>query len=189
MSLLPDYFNSKKSTGTSSGQSIIIYMKQTISILVLSILLFSCGSNNQQKAVEQAKEIRSSIKPGTIATSASGYSMSARIAGREWIANSMMPPDASGRIIGYWNDEYIGLPYSKSNLTTGNKINFSEDDATDLSVSDDVGMYAGRKGEMEITKVDDKWIEGKFSFTGSSSSSAKIVEVTDGFFRIPVRNN
>ena len=164
-------------------------MKQTISILLISTLIFSCGNSDQDKAIEQAKQIQTAIKPGTIATSGNTYSMSAKIDGREWNANSMMPPDVSGRIIGYKDDEYIGLPYSKSNLSAGRKINFSEDDATDISLSDDVGMYAGRKGVMEITKIDDNWIEGKFSFTGTSGSSAKTIEVTDGFFRIPVAKN
>jgi hypothetical protein len=48
----------------------------------------------------------------------------------------------------------------------------------------DHSCQGGRKGEMEITKVDDNWAEGKFSFTGSASSTTKTVEVTDGFFRI-----
>jgi hypothetical protein len=39
-----------------------------------------------------------------------------------------------------------------------------------------------QKRQMEITKVDNNWAEGKFYFTGSRSD--KTVEVTDGFFRI-----
>ena len=66
----------------------------------------------------------------------------------------------------------------------GKKIVFGENEAVDLATSDDIGLWGGRKGEMEITKVDGDWAEGKFYFTGSSSRSKKTIEVTDGFFRI-----
>ncbi len=76
------------------------------------------------------------------------------------------------------------MPYDNRDLVVGKKIISSEDDATDLATNDDVGLWGGRKGEMEITKMDDNWAEGKFYFTGSTSRSNKTVEVTDGFFRI-----
>lgn len=158
-------------------------MKHIIPVLLFSTILFSCGNNEANKTAEQIKEV-TSIQPGSTATSASGYNMRAKINGKEWSAASMMPPDLTGRIIGYQGDEYIGLPYSKSSLTAGKKLIFSEDYATDLALDDDIGIYGGRKGEMEITSVSDEWIEGKFFFTASTSRSDKTVEVTDGFFRI-----
>lgn len=69
------------------------------------------------------------------------------------------------------------------------KIAFGEDNAVDLSTNDHEGMWGGRKGEMEITKVDNNWAEGKFYFTASSSSANNTIEVTDGFFRIPIAKN
>lgn len=160
-------------------------MKQTISILFIAAILSSCGNSDQAKAVEQAKQIQSAIQPGTTATTADGYMMTAKLDGKEWNAASMMPPDAASRIIGYSGEEYIGLPYDKRYLSEGYKITFTENQAADLSTNDDPGMYGGRKGEMEITKVGDNWVEGKFYFTGTTHSSDKKVEVTDGFFRIP----
>ena len=65
-----------------------------------------------------------------------------------------MPPEAAGRIIGYSGEEYIGLPYDKDEMLVGKKDIFSEDNAVDLSTTDEVGMWGGRKGEMEITKVE-----------------------------------
>ncbi|MEO5562966.1 MAG: hypothetical protein ABIR18_06010, partial [Chitinophagaceae bacterium] len=94
------------------------------------------------------------------------------------------PPDAAGRIIGYYGEEWIGLPYDKRNMVVGKKITFGENNATDLATDDEVGLWGGRKGEMEITKVDDKWAEGTFYFTGSTSRSDKTMEVTEGVFRI-----
>jgi hypothetical protein len=164
-------------------------MKQTISILLISAMLSSCVNSNQDKAMEQAKQIQSSIQSGTTATTAGGYTMTAKLDGKEWNAASIMPPDAAGRIVGYNDGEYIGLPYDKRYFTTGKKITFSEDEAADLSTHGDPGMYGGKRGEMEITKVDDNWVEGKFFFTGSTDRSGETVEVTDGFFRIPYFKN
>lgn len=171
-------------------------MKQTIfnlgTLVLIAGMIASCGNSNQGKAVEQAKEVQAAIKenkPGSIATTADGYTMKAKLDGKEWTATSVMPPETAGRTIGYNNGEYIGLPYDKRDLVVGKKITFGEGNAVDLATNDDVGMWGGRKGELEITKVDDNWAEGKFFFTASSSRTNKTVEVTDGFFRIPVPKN
>jgi PBP1b-binding outer membrane lipoprotein LpoB len=57
-------------------------MKQIISILLLTIILSSCGNSQQQKAVELTKKIKSVIKPGAIATTINGYTMIAKINGK-----------------------------------------------------------------------------------------------------------
>ncbi len=159
-------------------------MKQTISILFITLILISCVNNNQSKAIEQAAQIQSAIKPGTVATTASGYTMNAKINGSYWEASSMMPPDAAGRIVGYYEKEYIGMPYSKTDMVVGKKIIISDDNAVDLMLNDGC-LYTNLKGEIEITKVDDSWAEGKFFFTTTCNSINKAVEVTEGFFRIP----
>jgi hypothetical protein len=164
-------------------------MKQTISILLVAVLLSSCGNSDQNKALETAKDIQSAIKPGTVATTAGGYTMRAKLDGKDWTATSLMPPEAAGRIIGYNNEEYIGLPYNSRYLVPGKKITFGDANAVDIATNDDTGIWGGRKGEMEITKVDDNWAEGKFYFTATTSNSNKTLEVTDGFFRIPVGKN
>jgi hypothetical protein len=156
--------------------------------IALASMLFSCNSA-QNDAAKQAEQIQSEIKentPGSISTTADGYNMKAKINGKEWVADAMMPPDAAGRIIGYFNGESIGLPYDRRYLEAGKKITFSENEAVDLMTNDDVGIWGGRKGEMQITKVDDKFAEGTFFFTGSTSRSDKTIEVTDGSFRIPI---
>lgn len=168
-------------------------MKHTVftlcTLLIIAAMLASCGNSDQNKAINDAKQVQSEIKnirPGTIPTKEGGWSMKAKINGKDWVATSIMSPDAASRIIGYYNEEYIGLPYDRRDMVVGKKITFGENNAVDLATNDEVGMWGGRKGEMEITKVDDKWAEGKFFFTGSTSASAKTVEVTDGFFRISV---
>ncbi|MEO7487308.1 MAG: hypothetical protein ABIU77_09410 [Ferruginibacter sp.] len=161
-------------------------MKQVISILVIAGMLYACNSNSQTQAIKKAKEIQAVIKPGTVATSPQGYSMKAMIDGKEWIASSMMPPEAAGRVIGYKNDEYIGLPFDIRYWVVGKKIILGDDNVADLSTSDGAGIWGGRKGEMVITKLDENVAEGNFFFTGSSSRSAKTTEVTNGSFRIPL---
>jgi len=71
----------------------------------------------------------------------------------------------------------------------GKKSEFKEGAAAAYFPNHDEGMWVGLKGEMEITKVADNWVEGKFFFTGKNSESSKIVEVTDGVFRIPQWKN
>jgi hypothetical protein len=159
----------------------------SISLLVVAALLSSCGQSDQAKALDDAKRVQAALKelmPGTIATSASGYAMKAKLNGKDWVAASMMPQEVAGRIIGYKNGEYIGLPYDRRYLVVGKTIKFGENQAVDLATNDDVGIWGGRKGEMQITKVDDTSAEGTFFFTASTSRSAKTVEVTEGSFRI-----
>jgi hypothetical protein len=169
------------------GESIIL-----LKLIIMKYLLFSLGSlfffascNSQQsEAKKLAGQIQSVVRAGTVPTADGAWTMTARIKGEKWVASSMFPPEASSRIVGYYKEEYIGLPYDRRDMVVGKKIKFGPDNAVDLSTSDDIGMWGGRKGEMEITKVDGDWAEGKFFFTGSTHTTDKTVEVTEGFFRI-----
>lgn len=162
-------------------------MKYLIYSLLTIFIVTSC--NSQNSAISQAKETQATItkiKPGTMQATVDGWTMTAKINGKEWKASSLMPPDAASRIIGYYQDEYIGLPYNKQYLVAGKKIALGEDEAVDISLTG-VGLAITKKGEMEITKVDESWAEGTFYFTDTVSGTDKTVEVTDGFFRIKIR--
>jgi hypothetical protein len=169
-------------------------MKQKIYFLFLSVIIFLCACNNSQNdAKTLASQIESTAKantPGFIATSENGYYMKARIDGHEWVAKAMLPNDNSDsrRIQGENNGESIGFYLWMRGLENDKKINFSESNAVDLFTNDDVGIWGGRKGEIEITKIDDNVLEGNFHFTASTGSSNKTLEVTDGFFRLPLTN-
>ena len=158
-------------------------MKQTISILIITVLFSCCGNSNEEKAVEHAKDVQTAIRAGAVATTVGGYTMKAKLDGKDWIAASMMQPYVAGRIVGYYNNGYIGLPYDKRDMVAGKKIMLGDDNAVDLLINNGC-LWKDMKGEMEITKVDDTSAEGKFFFTTICSSSGKAVEVTDGFFRI-----
>jgi hypothetical protein len=132
------------------------------------------------------KRNSSELPPSAIAVAPGGYTMTAKINGKDYTATFMMPADETGQIVGFYNgDKYIGLPYDKSYFVVGNKISF-EDHNADLTTNDDVQVWSGRKGEMEITKVNGKWAEGKFYFTGYSYDNKKTILVMNGFFRIAI---
>jgi hypothetical protein len=165
-------------------------MRKNLLISSAVALLFFCQSQAQNTPKEQADKTQAAIKasiPGAVATTPTGYTMRAKIDGKNWVAASMMPPDVAGRIIGDIGKDYIGLPYDKDkrNMKVGKKTVFSEDEAVDLATSEVGGIWGGRKGEMEITKVSQDWVEGKFFFTATSTRNSQKREVTEGFFRIP----
>jgi hypothetical protein len=156
--------------------------------LLIATALYSCGNTTQSKALEQANETQQAVQPGTIATSRGGYTMKATIDGKAWTASSMMPPDRAGRIVGYYNSQYIGLPYSKADMVPGKKIALGEDNAADLSLNNGC-LYKDLKGVINITKADATGVEGTFAFTTVCGATNKAVDVRDGFFRIlPVKN-
>ena len=59
--------------------------------------------------------------------------------------------------------------------------------ATDLNnwTDEHFNMYMIQTGKTVITKMNDTWIEGNFSFTARDNRSLKQIEVTDGTFRVP----
>ncbi len=162
-------------------------MKQTLSILLITAILTSCGTSTGNNTVSDAKQVAAgiiSMQPGGIATTAGGWTMTAKINGKSWSANSIVSPDMAGRIVGESNGETISLPYDRRGMVVGKTTKFSHNNAVDLFTNDEVALWGGYAGEMEITKVDADWAEGKFIVTGSTSSTDKTLEVTEGFFRI-----
>jgi hypothetical protein len=165
--------------------------KPVLPLIVICIAVSSCKSRAQNEAIQQAQAIQSEIKktlPGGIPTADGGWTMTAKINGKVWTASSMISPDRAGQIVGQTSDgESIALPYydRRSFLAQAKDHKLGDGhDAVDMSLNDDVALWSAKKGEMEITKVDDKWAEGKFSFTAGGFQSDKTLEVTDGFFRI-----
>ncbi len=149
--------------------------------LFFATMVFACGQSGGSKATEKTKEVQSAIRPGTIATTTTGYSMRAKIRGKEWTASSMVSPEAAGRIVGYYGKEYIGLPFAKSDLKAGNKITLDEGNAPDLNLNDGC-LWQKPTGEIEITKADETAAEGRFSF--AAICNGKPLVVSEGFFRI-----
>jgi len=163
-------------------------MKQILMILWIATILSSCGNSAQKNALSDAKKLEAGIKQmqtGGIPTTEGGWTMTAKFNGKDWSANSLMPLEATGRIIGDNDGVSISLPYDRREMTLGYKNKISHNNDVDIFTHDDVAIWAGYEGEMEITKVDGDWVEGKFFVTGSTSDAPdKKLEITDGFFRI-----
>jgi len=161
-------------------------MKHLLTSFLLLFCLSSCNSQ-QSDAKKLAADIKRTIEitPGSSPTREGGLTMKATIAGKAFVANDMIPAEAAARIIGNYGTVQISLPYDRRYLYVGKKIKFSEH-AANLFYDDEVGIWGGRQGEMEITKVDDNWAEGTFYFTGSTLDGSKTIAVTNGFFRIAV---
>lgn len=155
-------------------------------ISCIALLFFASCSSHKTKAIEDAKQVQELLKeetPGTIPTSDDGYFMKAKIDGKQWEADAMMPLEVQDKIHGFNNGESISLPYNRKRMITGEIIKF-ENHPVNLFLNDEVGIWSSHKGEMVITKVDEKSAEGTFYFTASDAGNNKTIEVTDGFFRI-----
>jgi hypothetical protein len=174
---------------TNSTEKTGLNLRKYLLIPCLVFFFLSSCNSQQSDARKTAADIKKTLAdntPGSIPTKEGGPMMKATIAGKAWVADAMMPPEAAGRIIGFYNKESISLPYYRRDLVVGKKIKFSDHQAVDLFLNDEVGIWGGRQGEMEFTKVDANWAEGVFHVTGSTLDGSKTIAVTDGFFRIAV---
>ena len=162
-------------------------MRQLLTLFLLLFFLSSCNSQ-QTDPKKLADGIKQTVEltPGSLPTAEGGLTMKAIIGGKPWVAAGMIPAERAGRIVGSRNKVSISLPYDRRFLYVGKKVKFSPHQVVDLFNDDEVSIWAGRTGEMEITKVDDNWAEGTFYFTGSTLEDAKTIAVTNGFFRIAV---
>jgi hypothetical protein len=163
-------------------------MKKSVLFLIVVMIL---SSGNKSQSIDKTYSNQSGIgKMSQEITDApdKGYLMRAKIDGNPWQSTSMADVAISGRIVGYCNGQYIGLPYNKNYLVAGKKILLYEGEAADLFLKDGCS-YAITKGQIEITKVGDNWAEGTFYFSTVCSSSHKTVKITDGFFRIMLSIN
>ncbi len=164
-------------------------MKQILFLVISSFILCSCENGSEKKANNDTtipKSGKKEMRLGAMATSDDGWNMKAKINGKDYSAYSVWLPEGEHEIVGFYDgDKYIGLNYHPKDLVVGNKLSFSDLNAV-LTTDDSVGIRSGNKGELEITKADGKWIEGKFFFTADSydAKKSKTIEVTNGFFRI-----
>jgi hypothetical protein len=169
-------------------------MKHFILIAAIATLLSACGNSAQNDAAKQVSQIQNAVKensPGSIPTATDGITLTAKIDGKDWKASSMMSPDKAGVILGENNGESISLPYYDRHnfLANYNKELGENHELAEMRLNDKVVLWTAAKGELRITKVDEKWAEGKFSFTAKGFQTDKTIEVTDGFFRISFANN
>ncbi|PZR27737.1 MAG: hypothetical protein DI535_09130 [Citrobacter freundii] len=163
-------------------------MKQLF-VFFITLILFSSCQSQQSKAMDDQKKahkVLGKADQGKIVTSPGGWTMTATLNGKPWKASSMFPPEASGRIIGYLNDQSISLPFKKSKMVAGKTDVFSSTNVVDILMDDEVKIWAGTEGEMTITSVTNGWIEGEFRVTARDGN--KILTITGGHFKVKTDN-
>lgn len=139
-----------------------------------------------QSATEQAKKMEAAIndapKPGTIATTTSGWTMRANINGKPWRASSMMPPALAGVMIGYVGEGSYLMMYcfKKRSAEVGKRARLGDGYSVDYWIKGGP-VYSNYSGTMEITAINGNWAEGRFQFKAAG------LDVTDGFYRVELK--
>ena len=146
----------------------------------------SSQTSDQAKAKEQVEKIKSAVDAtAPKIASSNGVGVHVKVNGKLWQSSTILPPQQASRIIGQKDEEYVGLPYDERQMIVGNKGKLGPDNAVDVNFRSKSGLWFTQKGLIEITKVDDKWVEGKFSATLKERDNGELMELTEGFFRIP----
>jgi hypothetical protein len=175
-------------------------MKNSVTLfLSASLLIFitaGCKGKTDSGATELAKDIQSTVKehtPGGEPTSETGYYMKAKIDGKEWVAAYMIPDESATSsyktVHGENGATYMNFQLWRRGIEAGKSISFDDEHVANLSVADVEGFWGGKKGEVKITSIDEQWIAGEFAFDATSSSSDKIIHVTEGRFRVHTPNS
>ena len=163
-------------------------MKKLLAACAILILYISCNSdkNNARETAEAITKTVEQTRPGAVATSDAGWTLKAVIDGKAWSASAMMPPADIGRIIGYYKDEYMGLPFGKEHMKKGATYTLGDEESAEYFAPGSQEQWGTGMGELLVTYADEAKIEGSFHFTQKSKTSGRELKVTDGFFRIPL---
>ena len=155
-------------------------------MLIAALAITAC--NGQSGAVKDQQAANKALEEmkakGMIPTTDGGWTLTATVDGKPWKAQALYSPIDAGRIVGFDRDGKISLPYPSTSLVVGYKSTFGEHNAVDFSPVGAPDFWSAHTGEMEITKVSDGWIEGKFYFTATLRGTDKKSEVANGFFRV-----
>lgn len=159
----------------------------TVSIAVILMASFtSCNSSKSdaEKAADTIKEAAAQGSPGTKPVSETNTFVKATIDGKEWEAKRMMQDasvNSSYKLV-CGEDDDITIRFSIWQPEAGRTRKLGEDMVIDFWNGGEI--LGGRSGEITITRVDEKWVEGTFHFTATQMNSDKKYEITNGSFRI-----
>lgn len=163
-------------------------MKQYILTLAIIITISACnGQTGYKEAKKVQKAIEDAPRPGTMPAKNGSWTMTALVNGKQWTATSVMPPAAAGRLVGYEGGKsYIGLPaFEKRYVKVGAWYLLGDGHySVDIWYNNDASQYRNYAGKVEVTKIDDDWVEGTFYFTATRDEPVGNIKVTNGFFRV-----
>lgn len=114
-----------------------------------------------------------------------GSFIKAKVNGKDWSATKITPDKYVSEILQVMGEtENTELAFQLNKPAQGKTDNLI---ATDMNHYRDAqfNMYMVKSGKTVITKMNDKWVEGTFSFSAYDSRSKKNAEVANGVFRVP----
>jgi hypothetical protein len=152
-----------------------------ICTIVIGYCSLSC-SQGQSEAEKKADTIIAARDQSS--SNLNGAFVKATINGKKWEASKMTNygSESSYKLVNGETADYT-ISFQIHKPVTGLKREFNENNVANLLTEDD--SFDAKKGQVTITKADEKWIEGNFHFTANNTRSNKTYEVTDGQFRIP----
>ena len=162
-------------------------MKQLITLLLAIMIISSChGQSGAVKDQQSAYKVLEDLKKKNMQPATDeGWTMTCLIDGKPWKATALYMPTAMGRIGGENGTSHVSL-YDPGNYQVGYKKDFATS-AVEFDPPGSKDIWGGHAGEMEITKVANGWVEGKFHFTATGMTTHGKIEVTNGFFRFATK--
>lgn len=162
-------------------------MKPLFYLLFLFVCVFpaACQNPAHKKAQKTANAIQKAMKkyaPPEVVTSSKGYTMRAVVDGKPWEASNMMEINKSNThfIQGSNGEIRIAFYIYRTFIKVGKHLKMT---GADLDFGNG-NLLKAKTGEYVLTKANDKVIEGTFHFTASPYKSDETMEVTNGFFRV-----
>lgn len=167
-------------------------------LLLTIAVVFSCaiaGCGTKKAADDQPAKVDSATSPDSSAfitipgekpgTMPAGCYLRATIDGNKWEATEMSPDSSHPSqlvVTGKSGVSSITFVIDGVHVEPGKPHNLSE--MNEITYWGGGGFFVGAKsGQVTITKIDDKFVDGAFNFT--AEKDGKNVTCTDGEFRIP----
>jgi hypothetical protein len=165
--------------------------------------MVGCHNRTQREAAELASQISATMAAsqasgsgdvlpaeqfslgGTAGAMPAGCYLRANINGKSWEATTMTPDLDRSSIVeinGRNSSGFINFSVGVVNIRTGKPRKFNDQHGL-LFWDENNESWVAKSGECVITKFDQQFIEGKFSFT--ITDKGKTIVGTDGEFRVP----
>ena len=162
-------------------------MKTVIALFFAGIFYSVChGQSGAVKDQQSAYKVLDDLKKKNMQPATDdGWTMTCLIDGKPWKAIALYIPAAIGRIGGENGKSKVSL-YDPTSYRVGYKRDFSTS-AVEFDPPGSNDIWGGHAGEMEITRVANGWVEGKFHFTATGMTTHGKIEVTNGFFRFATK--
>lgn len=164
-------------------------------IIIAAFFQTGCGNSTLKKQNNAANENQPAANDygsGYVLTSGDGYYMHAKVDGKEWVAAAMfktesLHPGHTLDVMGKNENSSIYFRVTKEMQQAGANKKFTPPGYVAQLVISDIQntiTAASISGEVTITKISDKWVEGAFHFSGVTEKKDRTFEVSDGVFRI-----